>query len=1157
MSYKRTWVLMCLLAGALVSLGLAATPTAAQVVKGSISGSVIDSSGAVVPGAQIKTTEQSRGEQYTSVTDATGLFHIALVGIGTYKLEISKEGFRTLTMTVSVQAAQDTGIGTMTLELGTTTTTVEVTGASPIVQTTQSQITNTVSATTLESFPGTSLAQGMDFLALQVPGVVSSRDNNMANTNGVGFTVNGIRGRNNDQQIDGQNNNDNSVTGPYIFLDNPDFVSEYQVVSNNFGPEYGRNSGSVVNYITKTGTNDWHGDVFVTEGNWRLNTLSNTQKAFEGLTSVPVFNNLYTGGTIGGPIKKDKLFVFGGYAEQINNSTSVYSTGNLTPTPAGLTTLQSCFPNSPSVAALTQYGPYGITGGNPTPSGDATIKTLTGADGSSCDVQFAGVQRTLPTNLKEYDSMARIDWNGAKDHVYGRWIYQKVMPLNLDPGGGSAAAGYPYSVPGFGEDFGASWTRTLTSSMVNELRLSYGRLTAEFGGNSIGNTIPNQTNLANGLSNINLPSGYQDFGPPNNTPQGRVVNTYQLQDNWSYFHGRHQFKAGTNLTYQRSPNVFLPNYNGTYNFPNFQAYADNIPSSISITLGSPTLDFREHDSFFYFGDDIKATSNLTLNLGLTYTYFGQPANLFHTADVKNETGDTPFFDPSLPLEVRTFPLLPAPKSQFGPSAGFAYSMQGGKMVLRGGYRLAFDPPFYNIYLNIASSAPQVLAQTLSGDSAAANPLLAAPFGPAVRSQLAPYLTLGVQDPRNFNQTTVSPNFRADHVQSWSFGVQRQIIPALVAEARYVGNHGGNLFQSINGNPYVAGLQAAFPNSIPSTVTPCSETDAVVARAVGRESCNLGIERLRTNTGVSDYEALQTELRATNLAHQLTLRTAYTWSKTTDNVSEIYNTLSGGNTVAFSQNPLSYVGAEHGLSGLDIPQNWTMSFVEQLPFYRDQHGVAGHILGGWTVAGTYLLGSGEPYSPVQFAINTYSGGGFLPGGALYDNPFNTAFIGIYETARPFAGSPSAPVSAVGIYAADACNYLDVGCSAPANQLISFNAANTTGAVQTMTPSQVRFIANGLEANTLYGTPYGNVGRNTVRDFHTNSANFTLAKDIKITERLKAQWRMDMLNVFNHPNFGSVDTFLDDAGYLAEGTGFGVPSLTSGGNRSINFQLKLLF
>ncbi|HEV2425861.1 MAG TPA: TonB-dependent receptor [Terriglobia bacterium] len=1155
MNYRRTWVLMWLLAGALISLGLAATPAVAQVVKGSISGTVVDSSAAVVPGADIKLTELSRGEQYTSVTDATGLFHIALISIGTYKVEISKEGFRALEMTAAVQASQDTGLGTVTLQLGTTTTTVEVTGASPIVQTTQAQITNTVTTTTLQSFPGTSLAQGMDFLALQVPGVVSSRDNNMSNSNGVGFTVNGIRGRNNDQQIDGQNNNDNSVAGPYIFLDNPDFVSEYQIVSNNFGPEYGRNSGSVVNYITKSGTNDWHGNVFVTEGNWRLNTLSNTQKAFEGLTSVPVFNNLYTGATIGGPIKKDKLFIFGGYAEQINNSTSVYGTGSLTPTPAGLTTLQSCFPGSASIAALAQYGPFGITGGNPTPSGTPTTKTLTAADGTSCDVPFAGVQRTLPTNLKEWDSVARIDWNGVKDHVYGRWIYQKVVPLNLDPG--TAAAGYPYNVPGFGEDFGASWTHTLSSSMVNEMRLSYGRMTAQFGGNGIGNTIPNQTNLGSGLSSIIMPSGYLNFGPPNNSPQGRVVNTYQLQDNWSYFHGKHQFKAGTNLTYQRSPNVFLPNYNGTYNFSSFQAYAENLPSSISITLGSPTLDFREHDSFFYFGDDIKATSNLTLNLGLTYTYFGQPANLFHTADTRNESSNNPFFDPALPLSVRTFPSLPAPKNQFGPSAGFAYSLDGGKLVFRGGYRLAFDPPFYNIYLNIASSAPQVLAQTLSGSTAQANPLLAAPFGPAVRSQLAPYLTLGVQDPRNFNQTTVTPNFGPDHVQSWSFGVQRQILPTLVAEARYVGNHGANLFQSVNANPYVAGLQAAFPNSIPSSITPCSEADAIVSRAIGRVNCNLGIERLRTNTGVSDYQALQTELRATNLARQLTLRTAYTWSKTTDNVSEVYNTLGGGNTIAFSQDPLNYVGAEHGLSGLNIPHSWTMSFVEQLPFYRDQHGVAGRFLGGWTLSGTYLISSGEPYTPVQFAINTYSGGGFLPGGELYDSSFNAAFIGVYETARPFAGSPTAPISNVGIYAADACNYLGVGCSAPANQLISFNAANTTGAVQTVARSQVRFIANGLEANTLFGTPFGSVGRNTVRDFHTNSANFSLAKDVKISERFSVQWRMDMLNVFNHPNYASVDTFLDDAGYLLEGTGFGVPSLTSGGNRSINFQLKLLF
>jgi hypothetical protein len=1145
-------VLVCLF------FGLTSVPASGQVVKGSISGTVVDATGAVVPGAQITATNRETGAQYSTATDQTGLFHIALVGIGSYTVEVGKTGFRALTLgDVSVQASQDAALGNLTLEVGQATASIEVTAAPPLMETTQAQITNTTSSSDIQSFPGINLNNGLDMLALQTPGVVANRDLGLANSNGVTFANNGIRGRNNDQQIDGQNNNDNSVTGPSLFMTNPDFVQEYQIITNNFGPEYGRNSGSVVNVVTKSGTNTWHGDAFITESNWRLNSLSSGQKAFEGLTQVPVFNSEFSGLSIGGPIKKDKAFIFGGFDNNIIPGTAVYSEGGLTPTPAGISALQGCFPNSQSVAALANYGPYGIKGGNPVPSGTPTTQILSAADGSPCSVQFAGVQRTLPDPVHQYDGTTRIDWNGVKDHVYGRWLYQKITPLNVDPG--TAALGYPYNVPSFSEDFGVSWTRTLSPTMVNEFRLSYGRETVEFGGNTIGNTIPNQQNLASALAEVTLAPPYAGFGPPNNTPDGRIVNTYQLQDNWSWFRGAHQIKAGANLTYQRSPNIFLPFYNGGYTFTDFQSYAADVPATVNITLGNPNLDFREHDSFFYIGDDYKVRPNLTLNLGLTYTYFGQPANLFNKLDTQRETGSEPFFDPSLPLSVRTFPSLPAPKNQFGPGVGFAYTPHwggwltgSGKTVLRGGYRLAYDPPFYNIYLNIASSAPQVLAQTLNGATAAANPLPAQPFGPNVRSQLSPFLTLGAEDPRSFNQTTVTPNFRADHAQEWSFGIQRQIVPAAVFEARYVGTHGGSLFQSINGNPDISGLVASFPSQVPSSNTPCPASQAVVPQAVGRVNCNVGVERLRTNTGYSDYEALQTELRTTNLAHQLTLRTAYTWSKTTSNADEIYETFAAGSTIPYSQDPLNYLGAEHSLSGLDIPQNWTLSFVEQIPAYRDQHGVAGHLLGGWSVAGTYIISSGQPYTPVQFQINTFSGAN-----QYYDVPFDTAFIGTYETARPFAGSSSAPVNTVGIYAGDLCGLFGAGCSMSANQLLNFNAFNAGGALQNVTRSQVRFIANGQTADSIYGTPFGNVARNAGRNYQTNTANFALMKDTKITERVKAQFRMDMVNVFNHPNFLSVDPFIDDAGLTSFGTGFGTPSLFDGGNRTITFQLKIFF
>src|SRR5205814_1776080 len=208
-------------------------------------------------------------------------------------------------------------------------------------------------------------------LALQIPGVVNNRDLGFSNTNGVGFAVNGIRGRNNDQQIDGQNNNDNSVAGPSMFVTDPDFVDEYQITTNNFEPEYGRNAGSVVNIITKSGTNDWHGSVYGTENNSILNSLTNFQKRFQGLKQPPRLNDEFTGFTIGGPWIKNKLFFFGGFDNEIVSQKNIFTSNNYTPTPAGLAALAACFPTgvqNQAVLAITKSGPFGISGGNPQPT---------------------------------------------------------------------------------------------------------------------------------------------------------------------------------------------------------------------------------------------------------------------------------------------------------------------------------------------------------------------------------------------------------------------------------------------------------------------------------------------------------------------------------------------------------------------------------------------------------------------------------------------------------------------------------------------------------------------------------------------------------------------------------------------------------------------
>src|SRR5579859_7050500 len=323
-------------------------PSFGQVLKGSISGTAVDQNGAVVPGAQVKATNTSTGTTMATTTDSSGSFHFNLIPVGDYKVEVSAPQFKTAVQNnILVFAGRDSGLGSIKLTVGETSTTVEVTADAPLIETTQSQVTNTFSGTTLTTFAGIQENQGLDNLALFVPGVVSVRDNGFSNTNGgQGFSSNGLRGRNNDQQIDGQNNNDNSVGGPGLFVSDTEFVQQYVLVTNQFGPEYGRNAGSVVNIITKSGGNAWHGSVYENENSSILNSLNNGQKngfvtdaAGKKLTQQPRLNDEFGGFTIGGPIVKNKVFFFGGFDQEILSTKSIFQSTNVAPTPAGLAQL--------------------------------------------------------------------------------------------------------------------------------------------------------------------------------------------------------------------------------------------------------------------------------------------------------------------------------------------------------------------------------------------------------------------------------------------------------------------------------------------------------------------------------------------------------------------------------------------------------------------------------------------------------------------------------------------------------------------------------------------------------------------------------------------------------------------------------------------------
>jgi hypothetical protein len=468
---------------------------------------------------------------------------------------------------------------------------------------------------------------------------------------------------------------------------------------------------------------------------------------------------------------------------------------------------------------------------------------------------------------------------------------------------------------------------------------------------------------------------------------------------------------------------------------------------------------------------------------------------------------------------------------------------------------------------MATSAPEVFLQTFLAPSGSTLPaaqfgLPTVPIGPNVRAELAPALTPGVLDPRTQAETAITPNFGPDKVHTWSLGIERETSKNSAVEVRYVGNRAANLFQSINGNPFVADLASAFPSAIPPGITPCttpqiSPTPGVAPGSLspdfGREHCGQGVERLRTNTGYSHYHAVQAEFRANNLMHQLTLRTSYTFSKTLDNVSEIFGTAAAGNSVAFSQNPLNFKSGDYSFSGIDYPHQWSILATEQLPFFKDQHGAVGHILGGWSISGNYLIASGQRYTPSQafIAIATSPGD-------FYDATFLGTFAGT-DSARPFFGNKNAPVTQVGIFAGDACSALGLACGLPATQLVSLNALNNTNsAVVAVTPNDVRYITNGGAAQTVFGTPFGNVPRNIEQDAISNIANVSVFKNVKLSEKVNFEFHTTALNVFNHPNFLSIDPFLEDAG-LTPGpfTGFGDPTVTNSQPRKLIFGGRISF
>jgi hypothetical protein len=1166
--------LLVLVVAVLIGLGFASCRDAfAQgIITGGITGTVVDPTGAVIPGAAIVATNESTGTALQAKSDGDGSFLISDVPLGSYTVTIDASGFGLGRVRhVQVIAGNTTSLGRHALSPGAAAQTVEVQGgAAELINTESSQGELVMDAEQVSNLP---VNGAMDNATLVVPGVVQTHMDNFSNTNGVNYSVNGERGRSNNSEIDGQGNNDSMLGGPSFFFSNQDSVQELQIITTDFGAQYGRNMGSVVNYITKNGTNAFHGSGFEMYTGSFLSSLLSAQKDPQygfcpsgssaayaqanncSLITVPRFVQNNYGGTLGGPIIKDKLFFFGStfWTHEYQAGSVNTSGGAVLPDANGMTTLQSAFSNNPGVTQLADYGPAAFKQGRPSFFGTPSMVQVT--DGTTtANVEVSEFKRNLNASILDEEELGRIDYQlSPKDRFYVRYDYQNnpfLPAYYLYTAPGIAAGGYS-NVNGKTHQVGGDWTRTLTPAMLNQLRYGFQQSHIGFEGGAIPNcTVTNfgpcssvvGLGALGGGANANFGYGADPL-TSGGFPQGRFLKMNQVQDNASWTRGRHTILFGGEFDHQNSPAGGIPNLEGTFNFtPGVATYNSGANSGrpiplrfptqystsqttaatngltgmlegvgeLSLAQGNPTVPFKEGDVALYIQDNWKVRPNFTLNLGLRYEYFGQSVNLLHDESVKQQTGSHPFWSKSLPLSATTFPHIDPNYRNVEPRVGLAYSPDfAKKAVLHAGFAINVDPAFYNIFLNAAQSAPLVDAGLIGCDGVTINctPVNGWNFT-TIQAADTQFIPTG-GDPRVNPITLVPDSFKNPMAETYTIGVQYQVFPAAVAEVRYVGHHTFGQFQALNSNPDILDVQNAF-SGYGSGTSVCTDT---TANGYTRPNCGYNAVNTVSNTAFLIYNALQSSLTLRNF-HHFSGTASYTYSRGIDNVSEIFSTAGGGTTSAFAQNPLDTNSAERGVSGNSYPSVLGIQLAYNEPWYSSQHGILGRALGGYFFNAFYQYNGGQPFTPFQGLVpSAVNVPGLLPNPSdpmatsnFCDFGFALSFIG-FNQCRPILANPKAPYNSVGINVGK--SYLNY----------------STGATQSR--DSFHWLWNNKYEALALNNPFPGVSRNTLRGDSFNNVDLTFGKNFKLTEHVNMLLQVSAFDVLNRAYYGTPDANLDDS------------------------------
>jgi hypothetical protein len=1112
--------------------------TFAQTSRGTVSGVVSDATGAVISGASVVLTNTATSVSRSTVTNNEGFYRFEAVDLGAYTVKFNATNFGAITKSNIVVSANLTSTVDAQLSPGTTEMTVDVTAETGALLQIEAPVRGgNIDSTRIVDLPVAD--RNPVSLALTLPGVSTNRFGFGVDT----FSVNGSRGRSNNFLIDGTENNDISVAGQGFQIKNPDAVVEVSVQTSNYDAEFGRAGGAVVNTITKSGTNQYHGTASWQYDSTRDDAITNTQSIIREIAErgYPPYGTEHVfAGTFGGPVKfprfgqggpvlydgKDRTFFFVAYQNQrqaFNETTNV-----LVPTAAGRANLRQIFPQgmNPGVdtyLAVTD-GVVGLT--NPT---DIAL----GQDDAGVDrgnIPFGTAGTTFARTFVEPQFQIRIDHKiSESSQLSGRYLFADQS----DPLGGAdlGLPGFTTSQPNRFQNFLISETHVFTPTLTNELRLSYNRIALSFPldpTNPLGLTLPSI--VIDGITDSTT-LGY-DFGIQTNLPQGRIANNYVIQNTMTHVRGNHTFRFGFDLLEQRSRQFAPINergsliYNASEEYTSFANFVDDFSGSAGSanrTFGSP-LYYPELFRQAYFAQDRwRVNEALTLTLGVRYENFGNPINSISTAaftglfNVDPVTFQGPYSQPS---------KVEADNNNFAPTIGIAYSpafergplgslFGQNKTVIRAGYQMGYDSFFNNIASNAATSSPNVVAtQNISQETSGRGLANLSTLLPTTARPLSPLDA----------QTLVDPRLVNPYYQRWSFGIQRELPSRLVVDVSYVGTKGTKLYMVEDRNPQVpANLRITPAGFTGSTTCTPNESGCFIS---GRLDNLQGQRNIRSNSGSSSYHAGQIQV-SRRLSNGLALTGAYTYSKLIDNNSEIFASTGLSNS-PFSIIPFALGGErnERAVSLFDRTHRAVFTYVYDLPFMRDQKGALGQIIGGWQISGATAFESGVPFT----VTNGQDANGVAGNNDRPDlNPNGQAGV----RAVPQLDSNG---RFTGIY-------------------VNRDANNAP-----IDPASARYV--GLIAGTGRS---GTAGRNTERSKGINNFDFSVQKQFRLTEGLNLQFRTQFFNVFNHPQYGfaSISPFAPStagpsaAVFTTPAGQFLQPQLGDGGGRVIRYLLKLTF